>query len=164
MSKMISLLLIVLILSACGAAPAETLTPEPTSETLGTPTNVSSDECSPSSDWTIEFHRTGGIAGLNETLTLNSEGSLTVQSKRPPINVKKSISDQQVNAVANLLAEACPFEMGNTKDNCADCFTYELNVQMDGRTYSVQASDVTLTEELQPLIEKFSQLIQDTDQ
>jgi len=164
MSKIISLFLIGLMLSACGAAPAETLTPEPTPESLGTPTNVSSDTCSAPSDWTVEFHRTGGIAGLSETLTLNSEGSLTVQSKRPPIDVKKSISDQQVKAVADLLSQACPFEMGTTKDNCADCFTYELDIQMDDRSYSVQASDVTLTDELHPLIEKFSQIIQDTGQ
>ena len=160
MSKIIFLLLISLILSACAGTPVSTPTPKP----LGTPTSPPAAACSPPEKWNIQFNRSGGFAGLDESLTLDSGGSLDVQRKRPPVNEKSSISKEQVAAIAVLLAQACPFEIEMGKDNCADCFVYDLNIQMDGQTYSVQASDVTLTEDLHPLVDALSQLTQNIKQ
>jgi hypothetical protein len=162
MSKIIPILLISIILSACAASPPPANTPTP--EPLATPTSSSSATCSPPSTWTIQYNRSGGFAGFDETLTLDSAGSLTVQSERPAMEDQKTISADQVQAITELLAQACPFEAGPTNGVCADCFFYKLDVQMDGRTYSVQASDVTLTKKLQPLINTLSQLLQESGQ
>lgn len=157
MPKITFILLISLILSACAGMPASTPTPEP----LGTPTSLPTTACSPPAKWSIQFNRSGGFAGLDETLTLDSEGSLVVQSKRPPTDVEMTISKDQVEAITDSLVQACPFENDSTKgDECADCFVYDLNIQMDGQTYSVRASDVTLTDELHPLVDALSQLVQ----
>ena len=161
MSKITFILLISLVLSACAGLPVSTPTPEP----LGTPTSPSKVACSPPAKWSIQFNRSGGFAGLDESLILDSGGSLEVQSERPPKVVEMKVSQDQVDAITDLLVQACPFVIDLTKGNdCADCFVYDLNVQMDGQTYSVQATDVTLTKELNPLIDGLSQLMQNSEQ
>ena len=166
MSKIISLLFIGILLSACAGMPANTPANSPTSmpEPAATPTKSSSSACSSPSSWTIRFNLTGGFAGFNETLMLDNGGNLTVQSERPPVDVQKVVSEDQVAAFTKLLSQACPFDVIPDKGTCADCFVYDLEIQMDGQTYSVQASDVTLSGELQPLIGALSQLLQETGQ
>ena len=160
MSKITILLLISIVLSACAVMPANTPLPEP----VGTPTSRSSTACSAPTNWTIQYNRSGGFAGFNESMTLDSGGNLTVKSERPPADVQETISDDQVKEISKLLGQACPFETDSSKDSCADCFMYDLNIQMDGQTYTVHASDMTLIEELQPLISALDQLLQDAGQ
>ena len=161
MTKVIPLLLLFCTaLTACAGAPAGTRVPE----SLGTPTGQLHTACSVPVQWTIHFERSGGFAGFDESLNLDSSGNLTVQSERPPVDVKKTISNDQVNAIAGLLAEACPFEMKPNDAGCADCFLYKLDVQMDGQTYVMLATDVTLTEDLHPLIDVLNGLLQDAAQ
>jgi hypothetical protein len=162
MAKFIPVFLVSIILSACAVSPPPTSTPTP--KPLRTPTSSSSAVCSSPSDWSIQYNRSGGFAGFDETLTLDSDGSLKVQSERPPIDEQKTISADQVQAITELLVQACPFEVGPTNGVCADCFFYDLKIQMDDRTYTVQVSDVTLTKKLQPLIGTLSQFLQDSGQ
>jgi len=162
MSKIISLLFIGILLSACAGVPANAPTSMP--EPAATPTRSSSSACNSPSSWTIRFNRSGGFAGFNETLTLDNGGNLTIQSERPPVDVQKIISEVQVATFTELLSQTCPFDVALNKGTCADCFIYDLEIEMDGQTYSVQASDVTLSEELQPLVGALSQLLQDTSQ
>lgn len=161
MSRLIFLFIIVILLAACGGAPASVPSPKP----LGTPTRQPTKAtCSPPSEWTVQYNRSGGFAGFNESLTLDSDGNLTIKSERPPVGKQMTISVAQVEAITDLLVQACPFETDVEKGNCADCYFYELNIQMDGRTYSVQASDISLTEEISPLINELSQLLQESRQ
>jgi hypothetical protein len=62
------------------------------------------------------------------------------------------IPKDQVEAITDLLVQACPFELDEKQGVCADCFNYELKIQMDDQTNAIQALDTTLTEELRPLI------------
>lgn len=156
-SKIIPILLIGIILSACAGLPASTPLPEP----VGTPTSLpDTADCGPPSNWSIRYNRSGGFAGFNESLTLDSAGRLTVRSERPPIDKQKMITDVQVDAITDLLAGACPFEVPLDRGVCADCFIYDLEIIMGGQLYSMQASDVTLTQELQPLIDALNQFLQ----
>lgn len=159
MTKVISLLLIFgIALSACAGTFASTMEPEP----LGTPTNSSTTACGVPANWTIQYNRSGGFGGFNQSLTLQSDGSLTIQSEYPPANVQKSISIEQANEISNLIAQACPFKMEPNDMGCNDCFIYNLNIQMNGQTYVILATDVTLADEVYPLIDVLSQLLQDT--
>ena len=159
MSKIISIFLTLIVLSACAGMPASTPLPEP----VGTPTSQSSAVCSAPENWTVQFNRSGGFAGFNQSMTLDNGGNLTVQSERPAVDMQKTLSDDQVKAITELLVDACPFDSGTDKGNCADCFLYDLDIQMDEHTYSVQASDITLSDGMQPLISALSQLLQDTN-
>ena len=159
MTKVISLLVIFsFALSACAGASVSTTQPGP----LGTPIASSTATCSLPANWTIQFNRSGGIAGFNQTMTLQSDGSLKIESEKPPANEQKSISKEQVGQIANLLAQACPFEMKPNDLGCADCFIYKLSVQMNDQTYNMLATDVTLTDQVYPLINTLNQLLQDT--
>ena len=160
MSKILPILFISLILSACAGMPASTQVPEP----LETPADSTSTACSSPSTWKIQYNRSGGFAGFNESLTLDNGGRLKIESERPPTDAERLLSDDQVKAITDLLVQACPFEIPADKGACADCFLYDLNIQMDGQMYSVQATDVTLTEDLNPLVSALSQLLQDTAQ
>ena len=150
MSKIISILLLSLVLSACAVASSPTSTPTP--EPLETPTSLPQADCSAPTDWSIHYRRTGGIAGFNQSLTLNNNGALKVQSRNPQATETKTVSATQVKAISVLLADACPFAEDSVKGACADCFFYELTIQMDGRTYVVGASETALNEEMFSLI------------
>jgi hypothetical protein len=156
--KAILFLVFSIVLSACGGEPVSTVEPAP----LGTPTGLSASACSIPASWTVQFKRTGGIAGFNQSMTLQSDGSLKIQSENPPANVQKSISKSQIDNITNLLAQGCPFKMEPNDAGCADCFIYNLSVQMNGQTYTMLATDVTLTDQLRPLIDELSNLMQET--
>jgi len=160
MNKLISIFLISFILVACAGASVSTDEPKP----LSTPANGPASACGVPSQWTIQLNRSGGIAGVDETMTLDSGGRLTVQSERSSRDVQQTISQDQVNTIAGLLSQACPFEMQPNDAGCADCFLYKINIQMNGQSYVLLATDVTLTEDLQPLVGALSQLMQDTGQ
>jgi hypothetical protein len=150
MSKIIPILVLSIVLSACAVSPSPTSTPTP--EPLGTLTNPPQADCGVPTDWSIHYRRTGGIAGFNQSLTLNSKGDLKVQSQNPQAAETKTVSDTQVKTISSLLADACPFAKDSVKGACADCFFYELTIQMDGQTYVTGASETALTEEMFSLI------------
>ena len=166
MSKMIPLLFIGIVLSACAGMPVSTSTLEPLASTplTTTSTKPTTTACSSPLNWSVELNRSGGFAGLNESLSLDSAGSLEVQNERPPIDAQKTISQDQVDAITELLVQACPFKVEPAKKECADCFVYNLTVQMDEQRYSEQFSDVTFAEEMQPLVEALNQLAQNVEQ
>lgn len=150
MSKFISILLVSIILSACAVTPSPTSTPTP--EPLGTPTNPPQADCSAPTDWSIHYRRTGGIAGFNQSLTLNNNGDLKIQSQNPQAAETKTVSNTQIKDISSLLADACPFTADSVKGNCADCFFYELTIRMDDQTYVTAASETALTEEMFSLV------------
>jgi hypothetical protein len=150
------ILLVSFVLSACGAMPDNT----PAAEPLGTPADPASADCSLPSNWTIEYHRSGGIGGFSQSLTLRSDGNMTIQSEHPPVDKQLQVPEDHVEPIANLLVEACPFPVGRAVGTCADCFNYELDIQMDEQFFTVQAQDTTLTEDLHPLINALDEFIQ----
>ena len=91
--KVVLFLIFSIVLSACAGEPVSTIEPAP----LGTPASPSDSACSVPASWMIQFKRTGGIAGFNQSLTLQSDGSLRVQNENPPANVQKSISKSQID-------------------------------------------------------------------
>lgn len=158
MYKLILFLVISILVSACAAAPADTPSPQPLP--LATPTQLADAVCTLPSNWKIEYHRTGGIAGFDQTLTVQSDGSLTVQSEHPPADRQLQIPEDHVEPLGTLLVQACPFPTQRAEGVCADCFNYELDIEMDGQMYEVQATDTTLTEELHPLISTLDEFLQ----
>jgi hypothetical protein len=149
------ILLVSIVLSACGAVPEDT----PAAEPFGTPTKPSDADCSSPSNWTIEYQRSGGIGGFSQSITLQSDGSMTIQSDHPAVDKQLQVPADHVEPVENLLVEACPFPVGRADGNCADCFNYELEIQMDEQFYSIQAQDTTLTEELHSLVNALDEFI-----
>jgi len=126
-----------------------------------TPVSEPNLSCNIPENWAIRYSRSGGFAGFNESLTLDSHGRLHIQSERLSTNVEKTITEEQINQIANLLVQACPFVVHQTDARCADCFIYELVIQMGTEKFTVVATDTTLSDEMHPLINMLNGLLQD---
>jgi hypothetical protein len=137
-------LLLIVILSAwaCNTSPAEKPTPAATPGA-----------CRPPATWQIEFQRSGGFAGLMQSLTLSSDGKMTASDLRTNQSSSRTLKAQELESIATALAQSCPFEIPRSESRCADCFLYTLKITMDGTPYQVEISDVTLPQNMAPLIE-----------
>jgi hypothetical protein len=93
------------------------------------------------SDWKLEFTRSGGFAGLRQKLWLSSNGELRAVDERKSIEVSRRALLSEVEKAGELMAKACPFEPKPQAEECRDCFNYNLDVELDGQKYSMQASD-----------------------
>lgn len=96
-------------------------------------------------------------------LTVNSDGELVIISERPPADMGMTLPADEVARITSLLVDACPFEQDLGKGTCADCFMHELEITMDGQSYSVQVTDVTVTAELKALLDVLGEYLQNTD-
>lgn len=116
--------------SACGAPPDNAM-----------PTPVSGQ---------LEVRRSGGFAGLDETLRVDlSDGSavLTQGETQQEAQLTPEIVTRLREAVAQTDFERLP-PADETEPPCCDSLTYRLSYQ----SYTVQTSDTTLPSELAPLI------------
>ena len=141
--KWLILALIMVFLSACGG----TAVTEPAPAATPTRARACLDNV-----WSLEFQRSGGFAGFDETLTLNSSGELVVDSTNPQAAFNRSLSTQEVQRIADLLQAACPFEPASKATDCADCFLYAVTVRTEGEKYQFEATDVNLTGEQSALV------------
>lgn len=130
-----------------------------TSDTM--PTNDVSVACSQPKEWEIEFERSGGIAGVQQRITVSSSGQL-VKYKENGETDQAQITPEEAEQLASLLAEACPFEASQRlPETCADCFLYELTIVMNNQRYGIQIDDMKLPESgFALLISKLVDLLQ----
>ena len=136
--QLISLLLFGIVVSACGSGQ--------------TPIPTQSLDCQSPKEWKIDFSLSGGIAGLSRSLSMSSHGNVVVQDLRSGEKNVSALTKDELNKIAGMLAEACPFESGKSDSECADCFEYKLNVLMDGRQYRLKANDVSVPKSSASLI------------
>ncbi|MGC8857037.1 MAG: protealysin inhibitor emfourin [Anaerolineae bacterium] len=150
--KISVLLLWIVVLStwACNIPPAEKPTPAATPGA-----------CHPPATWQIEFQRSGGFAGLMQSLTLSSDGKMTASDLRTHQSVSGTLQAQELESIASLLAQNCPFEKPRGESRCADCFLYTLKITMDGTPYQVEVNDVALSPNMGPLIELLTAQMQE---
>jgi len=144
LKRMCGLLLMIALLGmgACKPRATEKPTPAATPGACGLPTT-----------WQIEFQRSGGFAGLMQSLTLSSDGKLTANDLRTNQSASRTLKPQERESIAALLAQTCPFEVSRAESRCADCFIYTLKITMDGVPYQVEINDVSLSPNLSPLID-----------
>ena len=127
------------ILTACSGAVMPVPTPAVTARR---------DVSCVTEDWSLEFHRSGGFAGFDESLTLNSDGELSVDSNNPQAEFHRTLPKDDLNHIVDQLEAACPFEAVSIQDDCADCFSYTLTIHTNSQIIRYQATDVNLTEDL----------------
>lgn len=145
----ISLLLLVALV-ACGrasgtAAPVPTPQPAPSSaptvppEPTAAPEPTAMPSAPPTADVLVTYHKTGGIMGMDELLTVGGDGSLTLQARKDPRKTGQADA-AQIAELARLLgspefaALAPRYEILG-----ADMFVYEIRVP--GRAQPVVTMD-----------------------
>ena len=108
--------------SPAGASPAPSAPPTATTPTP-TPTTPPKAEG-------LELTRSGGVAGITETITVMPDGTWAKVSSKPAVTARGKLTAAQLAALQRLLADprlASEASGKNAGDNhCADAFTYLL--------------------------------------
>jgi hypothetical protein len=108
--------------------------------------------------WSVDFTRSGGIAGRTQSLHVDSDGTVSASEPARDLSAQSSLSPQEVADLGRLLQAACPFQSATKSVTCPDCFNYTLEIQLGGRSYPVRASDVDRAG-LGDLIQALNQLL-----
>jgi hypothetical protein len=142
--------------AACATAPTPaptvpaatpTIPPVPLpaiTKTPALPTATPTDPACGSPNWSLDFTRSGGFAGKTLSLHLSSSGPLSATDPVKNLTVPIALSGTELDRMAGLLWAACPFKTQSMPATCPDCFSYTLEISMEGETYSAHATDVEL--------------------
>ena len=126
----IYMLLITLLITGCSYP-----TPEP----------LKTDLPSLDSEWTIKMVHSGGIMGLMRSIEISSDGKYTVMDERSNKTVTKKLSASELSKLQEIVSNT---EYINTErsspSGCADCFNYDLEIQKDGKKFSVHVDDISM--------------------
>jgi hypothetical protein len=118
------------------------------SEPLKTPTlvePVKSDLPSLEGEWTINMTHSGGIMGLSRSIEISSDGKYTVVDERSKKSVTKKLSANELSKLMEIVSNTEYLSPERSLPSaCADCFIYDLEIQMDGKKFSTQLDDITL--------------------
>jgi len=103
--------------------------------------------------WKIKFTLSGGLRGLQRVVELANTGQMTVIDQKNERQVTIQLSEEDVTKIAGLVEEAAHLPPAGQLPNCADCFVYNLNMQMDSQYFSILVNDINLAESgLAPLV------------
>ena len=131
MQRMMLFLLLAVLLSACGARITT-----PGGDILSAPPV--------SADWTIQFSYSGGIAGMNRKLEINSSGQGTVTDERTGKTAKIQLTTGQLSQLRKFATESV-YQPATKPSACADCFVYTIQIESgSGKPFAAQVDDVNL--------------------
>ncbi len=131
MHRFLLIILLASLLSACGARSVA-----PSEQPLATPLA--------SQQWTIQFSYTGGIAGFNRKLEINSSGQGTATDARTGKTAKVQLTSAQLSQLQKFAVEAV-FQPATQPSTCADCFVYTIQIDNgSGTPFVAQMDDVSL--------------------
>jgi hypothetical protein len=101
---------------------------------------------SPAGEWTLKLVQSGGFAGVNQTVEIDSHGRLTAADKRTGRTATQSLSPDTMNKLARLYSQAALITPKTPRSGCADCFNYSLELSSGGRPMQIQLDDTTLSD------------------
>src|SRR5512135_1368435 len=105
-------------------------------------------------DILIDYRRTGGLAGFNDHLTINMDGSAVLQRRNN--QVQFTLDQGTLNRLEILFNNASFSKLKKNYSPAqpgADLFEYTLTY----RGYTVQMMDTAIPEELQPILQSLNQ-------
>ena len=95
-------------------------------------------------EWTIKMTHSGGIMGLMRSIDVSSDGNYTVTDERTNKTATGKLSEDEIAALTKMVTGAENIASGKPSGNCADCFIYEIEIQINGKKISTQLDDVSL--------------------
>ncbi len=140
MLRFIGLWLVVLTLAACGG-PAPATTPTATPPVVMAPTTVST--LPPLTSLEIVFHKSGGIAGVNETTTIRADGTVIAgsQTKRAAGGAQAAADlARQIEATGIFAVKPDRYMPA---DPCCDRFSYTVTFVRNGQSFVYATVDAT---------------------
>jgi hypothetical protein len=147
MLRILALLITILALTACGGpAPAATPvpvagTPVPTAPVVAAPTPAAT--LPPLTSLEIVFHKSGGIAGVNETTTIRADGTVVAGTQTRHASGGAQAATElarQIEATGLFAVKPARFMPA---DPCCDRFTYEVTLVRNGQSFVYATMDAT---------------------
>ena len=83
--------------------------------------------------------------GLSRSIEISSDGKYTVVDERSDKSVTKKLPTNELSKLMEIVSntEYIPPER-SLPSGCADCFIYDLEIQGNGKKFSVQVDDISL--------------------
>jgi hypothetical protein len=134
-----ALLVISIILSACGRSTPEQL-PLPSPKPLPTQQQASG----LTGIWAVDMQLSGGIAGLSRSIEINSSGAVVAKDDRTGKTAKRQLTSDELAQFKALVNSASLKPASGTPTGCADCFIYSIKITSSSGDFSAQFDDVDL--------------------
>jgi hypothetical protein len=128
-----------LLLAALVGCLSATTTPNPTQAPLASPSVSPLTSPLMPGEALIVYHRSGGIAGLDETWLIYPDGR--VQYQGGLAGQAKQLTANQLNRLIEQVRASNFFQLKDSyvpADTCCDRFLYEITVSLDGRVKTVR--------------------------
>lgn len=168
--------LLTLLLPACAVAPTvlptSTAIATATSPSIPTPVKLPSatvaaspvpGDCAVDEPWTIELTISGGLAGIEHKLEVDSSGAYEAEDLQSGAKVDGTLPAATVAELEALLPPLCQEPAGSRPPSCADCFTYRLEVTAGDFVYQATMNDLSLPDSTAaPLVAALNQILSTT--
>jgi hypothetical protein len=167
--RLLALCLVIAFLTACHPVLAESTLPAqeterlfPTSAvpkpTTSAPETSASGPKSAQTLWTLTYTRSGGFAGISQSMKIESGGRV-LDSQGQALSASKDEISALIAEINQLDFTAFVDAYGNSSD-CRDCFTYQLTFEQDGKLKTitmVEDGSSELPMQLQSLLQKLAE-------
>jgi Emfourin len=154
--------------TATANAATETATPVPPTATAtaspapASPVTQPTSETPASEVWSIDFQRSGGFAGLSQSLSVSSDGAARYEDARTQRVENGTLDAADLAALRALIDSSAFFSQAEEQDApCADCFNLSITVMLNGDSHTVHAVDIAVDATLQPFVDKLAAILQD---
>ncbi len=125
-------LISMLLLSACGLLKPAAPSPEPLP--------------SPADNWSIQLNQSGGIAGVQLTVDVASDGRLYAADQHSGRSKNQTLTPATIAQLRQLASSIQTPSNPSASSGCADCFIYDLEIHSGSGIITVHADDVTLND------------------
>jgi len=141
-------LTLVLLLVACQAIyPPLKSTPQKETE-------------SQNSNWQVELSITGGFAGVQKRIKISSTGEVSISDENNNLQAQEQLSKEEIDKLSKLVNEIKGLPVMSNPPTCADCFQYDLNVNVDGTQIQATVNDLNLqTSGIAPLVNELVNML-----
>jgi hypothetical protein len=149
--RLLALYLLIVFLTACRPVFAGS------KPTASSPETSASGPKSVQSPWTLTYTRSGGFAGISESVKIGSDGSVH-DSQGQAISAPAEEVEALIAEINALDFSSFDDAYGNSSD-CRDCYTYTLTFEQGGETKTitiVEDGSSELPTELQSLLQKLN--------
>lgn len=141
-------------------APQPTGVPPKPLPTSTGPASATALPCSVEAPWSVELVISGGFAGIEQKLEVESSGAHEAEDLQSGAKVEGTLSAETTAQVEQGLSGICQAQAPGRPPACADCFQYSIEVSVGGVTYQAVYNDLSLPESsVAPLVETLTVIL-----
>ena len=131
-------LLLAVVASACRGPANVSNEVDPTQESAPT----AQDACTFAGAWSVKFLVSGGLAGIQQELLVDSDGQASYTDRGGTNPTTWALGGDDLQELGRLLELACPFEPQDSRPSqCMDCFIFRLEVVSGQNRYLWEADE-----------------------